>query len=396
MRHALKTISVVVTVAGTMLAATTGCGTSDDSSSSPITIGALASLTGNDGFPAEDATKTAQAVFDRVNKQGGVNGRKIQFVVKDDATNPGRASQAARELLAQGAVAFAGDATIVGCAVNSAYYKQQSLAVVSAVGVDPVCFNSPNIASVNVGPFTSITANLYFASETLGHSKLCNFVQLTPGGQAAYTAAVTRWEKATGKKITINDDSIQPSSDLTPYLLRAKSAGCEAVVFNAAQPQVVPMVKIAKAQGMQNVDFLFLGVSYTEGVARALADLKDMKVYAGSEFEPYTDDTEANKDWRSLAESIGVAGSSFSQGGYVAAQTMVEVLKTIKGDITRESVMAALKSLKPVSNPMTGTPFTWGDATSHAPNQAVKMVKLEDGGWKTVTPDFVVVPGADG
>lgn len=52
--------------------------------------------------------------------------------------------------------------------------------------------------------------------------------------------------------------------------------------------------------------------------------------------------------------------TSFSQGGYLAATHFIQVLKTIKGDITRESVTAALKSMKPIDDKMIGTPYTFG------------------------------------
>jgi ABC-type branched-subunit amino acid transport system substrate-binding protein len=65
----------------------------------PIKVGILTPLTGAGGADGPRMQKAMQAVFDEVNKAGGVTGRMIQTVVEDSQTNPEAAVRAARKLI---------------------------------------------------------------------------------------------------------------------------------------------------------------------------------------------------------------------------------------------------------------------------------------------------------
>lgn len=366
--------------------AVTACSSND---SGTIKIGAIAGLTGQ--FVTTDVTKTAGQVFNDANAAGGINGKKIEFIVKDDAGNPQRTAQVARELVDSGVVAMAASASFTDCDVNGAYYKQTNLSSIMGVAASPKCFQHPNIAPVNVGPFTLITTVLNFASSDLKAQRICNFTIVLPGSEEAIKQAIDRWSKLSGQQLAINDLTVQQSGDPTPYLLRAKQAGCDAILFNPGEQLVVPWLRAAKTQGMDNVNFLFLAPAYTESVASAIGGL-GLKVYAGTEFEPYTEDNVVNKGWREAVQKSGAPATAFSQGGYLAAKFMVEVLKNVKGDVTKDSVNAALRDMAPISEPMIGSPFVFGKGDAHAPNQASKMVKLENGKWTVATPNFITLP----
>lgn len=65
----------------------------------PIKVGILTPLTGAGGNDGPRMLKAMQAVFEEVNKAGGVMGRRIDTVVEDDQTNPEAAVRAARKLI---------------------------------------------------------------------------------------------------------------------------------------------------------------------------------------------------------------------------------------------------------------------------------------------------------
>jgi branched-chain amino acid transport system substrate-binding protein len=380
-------VSVPRLAAALLLAtAVTACSSND---SNTIKIGAIAGLTGN--FVTTDVTKTAAQVFNDANAAGGINGKKIDFIVKDDAGNPQRTAQVARELVDSGVVAMAASASFTDCDVNSAFYKQTNLSSVMGIAASPKCFQHPNIAPVNVGPFTLITTVLNYASQTLHAQRVCNFTVVLPGSEDAVTQALDRWSKLSNQQLAINDLTVQQSGDLTPYLLRAKQANCDAILFNPGEQLVVPWLRAAKTQGMDNVNFLLLAPAYTESVATAVGGF-GLKVFAGTEFAPYTEDNAANKGWRDAVRKAGSPATAFSQGGYLAARFMVEVLKNVKGEVTKDSVNAALRDMGPIADPMVGSPFVFGKGDTHAPNQASKMVKLENGKWAVATPDFITLP----
>ena len=66
-------------------------------SDQPIRLGSVNSITGPVPFP--EASAAAAAYFDRLNANGGIGGRMIEYTVEDDAADPALASAAARKLV---------------------------------------------------------------------------------------------------------------------------------------------------------------------------------------------------------------------------------------------------------------------------------------------------------
>ena len=390
---AMRTLTAVLAVAGLALA---GCSSSKSkSNSAPSGSIKLGGIFTNTPFPfGADPQKIAKEVFNEVNAQGGIGGRKIDYMTGDDGEQPTTAAQLARKYVGAGAVAMVSSASFIDCGTNAGYYQKQNILSIEAIGADPFCFNSPNIAPVNLGPFSSITADLYYASKFLNDKKICLFQPATPGTSAAVAAAVDRWTKITGQKLFIDDHNLpQNQTDLSPELLRAKSAGCDAFFYGGGDAVAASILKNAKNQGMQDVDFLFVAVAYTTQLAKTSGGL-GLKVYLASEFNPFTLTDDANAAWRQTAIKAGANQTSFAQGGYVAANWIVSILKSIKGPITRDSVTKALQTGGTYQSPMVGSPLTFGGAKAHAPNQAVKMVTLKDGAWQVVNDQYFSLPAS--
>jgi len=92
----------------TMAAAVAGCGSSGGSSSSApgvtktsVTIGSHQPLTGPAAPGYSEIAPAAKAFFTYLNAQGGVNGRKINYVYKDDGYNPTNTVNVVRQLVLQ-------------------------------------------------------------------------------------------------------------------------------------------------------------------------------------------------------------------------------------------------------------------------------------------------------
>src|ERR1700739_3018441 len=68
-------------------------------SAPPIKIGAFASVTGPNAFLGEPTKKTLELFVERINREGGVNGRKLSLVLYDSKTSAKDASSIARRLV---------------------------------------------------------------------------------------------------------------------------------------------------------------------------------------------------------------------------------------------------------------------------------------------------------
>ena len=357
----------------------------------PIKVGNISSLTGGALFP--EASTAAKAVFDRVNASGGIDGRPIELIIEDDGGAPEGAATAARKLVEQDdVVAMVGSASTLECAVNSGSYAQAGVYSIQGTGVDPLCFLSANISPVNTGPFTGITVSLYYASETLSLDSVCNIsLFVIPDLAPAFDAAVARWEAITGKSLAFRVKAATLEDDPTPLMLQARDAGCDAVVIDGVEPHALAVGRAIEAQGLGDIVWVGLTSYYTDAIASQLGSAGN-GLRANSEFEPYGSDAAALDDWKALMSSSGVPLTSFAQGGYLAATIFVEALRSIEGEVTRESVAQALLELEPYETPLLGTPYTFGPGDAHAPNQASKFVELRDGQWLTAADDWVILP----
>jgi len=190
------------------------------------------------------------------------------------------------------------------------------------------------------------------------------------------------------------DMTLPPQGDLTPYLIRARDAGCDAVLTNHVEPGAVQWVKTADTQKISGISWLFLAASYTEGVATSLANSKQ-PVYVGTEWEPYTEDGEANAAWAKTMEKAGLKKTAFSQGGYLAAKVMIDTISGIDGEVTRDSVTSALKQGQKLNYPMAGSSYVFGDAKAHSPMKATKVMQLVEGKWTVKTNDWYALPQAE-
>ena len=370
------------------LAGCSGDGGSGSGSSDPIVVGSVNTISGPATFP--EASQAAKAVFDKFNADGGLDGRKIDYKALDDKGDPATATANAREIVgSDNAVAMVGSASLIECDLNKKYYEQEGILSIPGIGVDTGCFDSKNISPANVGPYNDMTLTLLYGSEQLKLDNICVLLEIAGSTRPTYQAAIDSWTKITGKKPLYVDDTVPyGASDYTPYIVKAKQAGCKALAINPVEPDAIGQVKAANAQGWNDVTWLYLTSVYSENFAKAV-DNAGAGIYVPAEFYPFTEENDVNKDWRDLMTKNSIPLTSFSQGGYLAATHFLTVLKGMKGDITRETVTEALKNMKPIDNKMIGTPFTFG-----VHNTAGWPIELKSGThkWEKVSDDWLRIP----
>lgn len=358
----------------------------------PIVIGSINTLSGPITLP--EASQAAQAVFDEVNAAGGIHGRRVRYLPQDDRGDPLTAAEAARDLVDnRGAIALVGSASLLQCEANAGYYRQRDIIDITGTGVDPVCFNTANISPANAGPFVSTTVVLDYTHSRLRLNRLCAFFIIVAGTADAYRDAVRQYESISGQPLLLFDDSLtEQTADYTPYILRARQAGCQAVLVNGSESIVAGWMKQVQAQNITGIQWTFLASAYTAQLGVALGPAGD-GIIANSEFEPYTEpDDQVTAAWRAVMRRHGVPLTSFAQGGYLAATYIVRVLSGMRGELTRATVTHALRTMEPISDPMVGTPFVVGPGERHNSNRASKIVRLRGGRWQLADPDWIRLP----
>ena len=117
----VKRITVMLLVAALLVTGFTGCG-KKATASDTIKLGLVFSLTGGTAISEECMYNSAVLAINQINEKGGINGKKIEYVVKDYATDADTAVKVVKELILEDEVT-----AIVGLYTSS-----------SRVAVEPV------------------------------------------------------------------------------------------------------------------------------------------------------------------------------------------------------------------------------------------------------------------
>lgn len=355
----------------------------------PIVIGAITGQTGPDDFSA--ATKSANAYFDCVNANGGINGRPIQYEIEDDQWNPEVAAQLAAKLVKdQGAVAMAGSASFVECGANADLYKAEGIISIAGVGVPRECFSAANYAATNAGPRVSTIAAAEYAGNVLGAKSFVCIAPNIPNVGPWACDGVKIWAESKG--FTAESILIDPASlDAASVVLQAAGYAPDAIVLSLPKGLMLPVLTAAEEQGMnETIKFVSAASGYDLSVPATLGAAWDGKFWVNMEFNALGSDGADNQNWLAVMQAFAPADAprdTFSQAGYLAARVVTEAMLTLDpATISRETVTAALGQVKAFKSDIFCADWYYGaGAARQNANHATRMSVAEGGAWKAVS-----------
>jgi branched-chain amino acid transport system substrate-binding protein len=364
----------------------------DPATGEPIELGDVTSESGTNIFP--ESANIAKLVFERYNCNGGLDGRPIELISVDAQDTAEGAAAAARNLAEeQQVLGFCCSGSIVNCFNNAGYYQENGWEVIPGV---EACAEAPTVHPANTGPFLPTYHMLDYFKYDLGAENICFIGLNVPLTEFFQNVIIPTWEADSGD--TVNQVIIEVGEDFTPAVTKLQADGCDAVEAAFTEPDYQSFFQIVDAQGLKDeMDFGMLTSGYSLQLLEAAGDTLE-GVYANSEFEPYTGDpsvhSDAVKDYIALAEAGGEPLTSFGQGGYIAANVVIQALESIEGELTKESVNAAFKAVE-YETPLLGTPFrATGSAAGIQPNTTSKVTQVIDGDFVPIT-DWRVFPLPD-
>ncbi len=227
-------------------------------SSTQIVIGTTTPLTGPASPGYKDVAPAAQAYFDYVNANGGINGRKIKYVVKDDQYNPAKTKSATSELILRDKI-FAMFGAL-GTPTHSAVVADLNRRGIPDVFVNTGSsnFDNPSKYPTTFPYFPSyvveakVMASYIQGNSALKGLKRCLFFQDGEFGENA-----EKGFKAAGMTFatTVSYFSGQQVAPFTSQITKMKSDGCQLVVFFGVTSATAQMLgTAAKAAFKPNVD----------------------------------------------------------------------------------------------------------------------------------------------
>lgn len=336
----------VVTAATLLLAAPVlaACGSSSDSKGSAAGGDTIKVLTygpfDGKGFSLPQIKTGAQAGVDKVNAEGGINGRKIKLIACNDNNDPNTAAGCARTAVEEKVVAVLG---------GFSTFEPQILPVLEKAGI-PVIGDNPisNFTSPIIYPFNGGSAGSLFG---LGVSMATNPTCGKKVGAviedfAAAEGAVKLFQLgvlASGGEFTGVSKAPQGARDFAPAVTAAsEKATC---IGFLSGPQTSPQI-VAAASKISAVKLLGTTESILpEASVKALGAAAEGVVVVGNyaPFNSSTDDVEV-QDFIARGKKIDPKfdPNAGAAGAYLASAVLKEALKSTDGEITAATVISGL------------------------------------------------------
>ena len=334
--------------------AATGPGISDNE----ILLGATMPLSGSGAAGGLGVKRGQEAYYKMINDAGGVQGRKIEVKILDDAYDPSTAQKQMRQLVQNDKIfAVSGGEGTPNFLGVVPFLKRQSVPAIApyAPSDELGTMKTPNIfmASVNyVEEFDILTRAV------LEKNKVSKISLVGVSGNVGDNAKAGIERAVKGKGIKVDYVAETPgTTNFTPIASQLKSGGADwvfLILTNAdtggllkAMQRVGYSPKTAAWSGMSDDSYLKEFGSLSEGMLVALetADLR-------------TADPMVAKFRSDFQTQTGKAPTKFDELGWVQAQLTTEALKRAKGP-SRPCLIKALESMKDVQTGIL-PPVTWG------------------------------------
>jgi len=337
--------------------------------------------------------KTEEAYFKMINDQGGINGRKINFITYDDGYSPPKAVEQARKLVESDEVLVVFNP--LGTPSNSAIQKYLNSKKVPQlfVATGATKWNDAKGFPWTMGwqPSYQSEAQIYakFILKEKPDAKIAVFYQNDDFGKD-YLKGLKDGLGAKASMIITEEsyETTEPSVD--SHIVKLKSTGADVFVsittpkFAAQAIKKLAELQWKPMQIVANVSASVGSVLQPAGFENAQGLLS--AAYAKDGADPQWNDDPGMKKWSAFIDKY-MPGANRSDGnlvyGYGVAQTLVETLRKCGDDLTRANVMKQAASLKDFT-PDTLLPGVKinTSATDFAPLSQLQMMRFKGEKWE--------------
>jgi branched-chain amino acid transport system substrate-binding protein len=341
--------------------------------------------------------KTEAAFFNKINAEGGVNGRKINFISYDDGYSPPKAVEQARKLVESDSVLFIFQS--LGTPSNSAIMKYMNDKKVPQlfVATGATKFGDPKQFPWTMGwqPNYQSEGRIYakYIQDNFPNGKIGILYQNDDYGKDVMKGLK---DGLGGKVSTIVSEVPYETSDPTvdSQIVKLKASGAD-IFLNVATPKFAAQaIKKVAELGWKPVHIVN-NVSASVGGVLNPAGLDNSKgvlstAYLKDPTDPSWKDDAGFKTWTAFMDKYYPDGNKIDSNtvyGYLLGQTLVQVLKQCGDDLTRENVMKQAANLKHLELDMLLPGVTINTSpTSYYPLQQLQMIKFDGERWQRFGP----------
>ena len=338
--------------------------------------------------------KSLAAYFAMINDQGGINGRKINFISRDDAYSPPKTVEVVRKLVEEDQVlmVFQSLGTPPNLAIRGYLNDNKIPQLFVGSGADQ--WNDPKRYPWTMGwqPSYGTEAHIFarYVLDNLPDAKIAVLYQNDDFGKNYVNGMRSGLGDKAGKMIvaTQSYETTDPTVDSQAAALQASGAD---VLLTAAIPKFTTLaIRKVYDIGWRPTQFVNSVSTSVGSVMKPAGAEKSAGVmsatYTKDPSDPRWQDTPEYKDWLAWMmkynPSVNVT-DALAVYGYSTAQTLVAVLKASGDNLTREHVMEVASSLHDLSLPMLLPGITISTAADdYAPIKQMQLQKFDGNSWK--------------
>jgi branched-chain amino acid transport system substrate-binding protein len=301
--------------------------------------------------------KTEEAYFKKINAEGGINGRKINFISYDDTYSPPKTVEQARKLVESDEVLFIFNS--LGTPPNSAIQKYMNTKKVPQlfVATGATKWNDPKEFPWTMGwqPNYQSESRIYakYLLKEKPNAKIAVLYQNDDYGKD-YLKGFKDGLGAKAASMLIIEESYETSEpSIDSHIVKLKSTGAD-VFFNVTTPKFAAQAIKKMAEIEWNPLHLLNNVSASIGSVMKPAGFEASQNIISSAYLKDTSDPQWKDDAGMKAFDEFLA-KYFPEGnridgsvmfGYTVSQGLVHVLKACGDNLTRENIMKQAANIK--------------------------------------------------
>ena len=334
------------------------------------------------------------AFFKMVNDQGGVAGRKINFISYDDGYSPPRTVEQTRRLVEQDGVALI--FSPLGTPTNSAIFRYLNEKKVPhlfvASGADKWGDSKTHPWTIGFGPSYRTEAQIYakYILRTKPNAKIAVFYQNDDFGKDYPDGLRDVLGKDWDKHVIATATYEVTDATIDSQLVTLQASGAD-VLFSAPTPKFAAMM-IRKLRDldwhpltiMSNVSSSVGAVMRPAGPENGIGIISTAYLKDGS--DPKWDNDPGMQQWRAFMTKYlpgGDVADINNVYAYAASTTMWQVLKQCDGDFSRENLMKQALNLHDLDLPVSLPGIKVNTSpTNYRPMRAMQLIKWNGSTWE--------------
>jgi ABC-type branched-subunit amino acid transport system substrate-binding protein len=301
--------------------------------------------------------KTEAAYFKKINAEGGINGRKINFISYDDGYSPPKTVEQARKLVESDEVLFIFNS--LGTPPNSAIHKYMNSKKVPQlfVATGATKWNDPKEFPWTMGwqPNYQSESRIYakYLLKEKPNAKIAILFQNDDYGKD-YVKGLKDGLGAKAASMIVIEESFETTEPtIDNHIVKFKSTDAD-VFFNVTTPKFAAQAIKKMAEIGWKPLHLLNNVSSSIGSVMKPAGFENGQGIISAAYLKDVSDPQWAND-AGMKEFLAFLAKDFPEGdkldgsvvvGYGVAQTLVQVLKQCGDNLTRENVMKQAASLK--------------------------------------------------